>query len=133
MIPKFREWDKERHDTEYAEGMSYGEKKDFDMGFSIWFDHMEDLDLVNDDGSIDRVVMMSSGLKDMSGNELYEKDIVRNSYGETFIVEWLDGGFVLIESYNGGYDYCYIEDSTEYEVIGNVFEDKNLLSEEESE
>lgn len=133
MIPKFREWDKERHNTEYAEGMSYGEQKDFDMGFSVWFDHMEDLDLVNDDGSIDRVVMMSSGLKDMNGNELYEKDIVRNSYGETFLVEWLDGGFILTEYYNGGYDYCYIEDSTEYEVIGNVFEDKNLLSEEESE
>lgn len=129
MIPKFREWDKERHDTEYAEGMSYGEQKDFDMGFSIWFDHMEDLDLVNDDGSIDRVVMMSSGLKDMSGNELYEKDIVRNSYGETFLVEWLDGGFILTEYYNGGYDHFIIVDSTEYEVIGNIYENPELLEE----
>ncbi|MGV3095519.1 MULTISPECIES: YopX family protein [Staphylococcus] len=130
MIPKFREWDKERHDTEYAEGMSYGEQKDFDMGFTIWFDHMEDLDLVNGDGSIDRVVMMSSGLKDMRGVEIYEKDIVRDIYGDKYLIEWLDGGFVLTEFYIGGYDHYNIDDSTEYEVIGNIYENPELLEDE---
>lgn len=129
MISKFREWDAEREDIMPGKGMSYGIREDYDDSFSIRFDHMEDLDLVNDDGSIDRVVMMSSGLKDMSGNELYEKDIVRNSYGETFLVEWLDGGFILTEYYNGGYDHFIMVDSTEYEVIGNIYETPHLLEE----
>lgn len=129
MIPKFREWDAEREDIMPGKGMRYGIREDYDDSFSIRFDHMEDLDLVNDDGSIDRVVMMSSGLKDMSGNELYEKDIVRNSYGETFLVEWLDGGFILTEYYNGGYDHFIMVDSTEYEVIGNIYETPHLLEE----
>ncbi|PTG66827.1 YopX family protein, partial [Staphylococcus chromogenes] len=97
MIPKFREWDKERKQTDYQQGMSYGQRKDFDMGFTIWFDHMEDLDLVEKDGTINRIVMMSTGLKDLYQTEIYEKDIVRDSYGDLFLVEWLDGSFVLTE------------------------------------
>lgn len=130
MIPKFREFDRERHRTDYQKGMSYGEQRDFDMGFTIWFDHIEDLDLIEKDGNINRIVMMSTGLKDKNGKEIYESDIVRNSYGELYVVEWLDGSFVLTEFYTGGYDHFIMVDSTEYEVIGNVFEDKSLLSEE---
>ena len=33
MIPKFREWDKERHETDYQEGMSYGIREDGDDSF----------------------------------------------------------------------------------------------------
>ena len=38
---------------------------------------MEDLDIINDDGSINRVVMMSTGLKDVNDIEIYEGEIVR--------------------------------------------------------
>ncbi|WP_412519736.1 YopX family protein [Staphylococcus simulans] len=129
MIPKFREFDRERHRTDYQKGMSYGEQRDFDMGFTIWFDHIEDLDLIEKDGTINRIVMMSTGLKDKNGKEIYESDIVRNSYGELYVVEWLDGSFVLTEFYNGGYDHCYINNPTEYEVVGNVYENPELREE----
>ncbi|WP_105965862.1 YopX family protein [Staphylococcus chromogenes] len=129
MIPKFREFDKERQQTDYQQGMSYGERKDFDMGFTIWFDHMEDLDLVEKDGTINRIVMMSTGLKDLYQTEIYEKDIVRDSYGDLFLVEWLDGSFVLTEYYNGGYDHHYISDSPSLEIIGNKYENPGLFKE----
>ena len=129
MIPKFREFDKERQQTDYQQGMSYGQRKDFDMGFTIWFDHMEDLDLVEKDGTINRVVMMSTGLEDAYQTEIYEKDIVRDSYGDLFLVEWLDSAFVLTEYYNGGYDHHYINDASNLEVIGNKYENPELLKE----
>lgn len=129
MIPKFREFDRERHRTDYQKGMSYAEQQDFDMGFTIWFDHIEDLDLIEKDGTIDRIVMMSTGLKDKNGKEIYESDIVRNSYDELYVVEWLDGSFVLTEFYNGGYDHYIIDSSTEYEVLGNIYENPELLEE----
>ncbi|MDR5603847.1 YopX family protein [Staphylococcus coagulans] len=127
MIPKFREFDKERHQTDYQKGMSYGIREDYDDSFLIRFEHMEDLDLVEKDGTINRVVMMSTGLNDAYRNEIYEKDIVRDKYGDVFLVEWLDGGFVLTEYYNGGYDHHYINDSSILEVIGNEYENPELL------
>ncbi len=124
MIPKFRAWDKEE---------------------KIMIDWI-DLDMSKDGGEDDFIVfeptgpvksaitnpilMQSTGLKDKNGVEIYEGDIVKNVYDEIYLVKWLDAGFYLEERYNGGFDYFIMFDSTEYEVIGNVFEDKNLLSEE---
>ena len=59
MILKFREWEAVREEI----FMSYGVREDFDDSFKITFSHMEDLDIINDDGSINRVVMMSTDLK----------------------------------------------------------------------
>jgi uncharacterized phage protein (TIGR01671 family) len=129
MVPKFREWDAERENIMPGKGMSYGTREDSDDAFLIRFDHMEDLDLVNNDGSIDRVVMMSTDLKDAHGTEIYDKDIVRNSYGDVFLIEWLDGSFVLTDFFSGGYDHCDIDDSELYELIGNKYEHPYLLKE----
>lgn len=134
MIPKFREFDRERHRTDYQKGMSYGEQRDFDMGFTIWFDHIEDLDLIEKDGTINRIVMMSTGLKDKNGKEIYEGDILKwlghhgwqaTIYG--FITyEKEQARFRLTEDNNEYYEDIY-RISKIGEVVGNIYENPELL------
>ncbi|UXV35957.1 YopX family protein [Staphylococcus sp. IVB6181] len=136
MIPKFREFDRERHRTDYQKGMSYGEQQDFDMGFTIWFDHIEDLDLIEKDGTINRIVMMSTGLKDKNGKEIYEGDILKwlghHGHGWQATIY----GFITYEKEQAR--FRLIEDNNEYyediyriskigEVVGNVYENPKLL------
>lgn len=127
MIPEFREWDAEREKLFKGKGMSYGVRKDFDNSFVIEFEHMEDLDAINKDGSIDRVVMMSTGLKDINDTEIYEGDIVKNIYDEIYVVKWFDAGFHLEEKYNGGFDYSELHFGNNKEVIGNIYENQDLM------
>ncbi|PTF20447.1 hypothetical protein BUY42_00260 [Staphylococcus devriesei] len=127
MIPRFREWDAEREKLFKGKGMSYGVRKDFDNSFVIEFEHMEDLDAINKDGSIDRVVMMSTGLKDKNGTEIYEGDIVKNIYDEIYVVKWFDADFHLEEKYNGGFDYLELYSGDNKKVIGNIYENPELL------
>lgn len=144
MIPKFREWDAEREDIMPGKGMSYGIREDYDDSFSIRFDHMEDLDIINKNGSIDRTVMMSTGLKDKNGVEIFEWDVVKvnNMKGlvkfgrytdDEYIIYGLDG-WLFSEIYHGRYIDTplteYVLDSDyEVEIIGNKYEHPHLLKE----
>lgn len=74
-------------------------------------------------------LLQSTGLKDAHGTEIYEKDIVRDSYGDVFLIEWLEGSFVLTDFFSGGYDHCSIDDSEAYEIVGNQFQHPHLLEE----
>lgn len=121
MIPKFREWDAEREKLFKGKGMSYGVRKDFDNSFVIEFEHMEDLDAINKDGSIDRVVMMSTGLKDINGTEIYEGDILKTSI-KNLVVEWVPKGACW--GIGCHYLFHYYETS---EVIGNKYQHPELL------
>ena len=81
------------------------------------------------EGFEDIELLQSTGLKDAHGTEIYEKDIVRDSYGDVLLIEWLDGGFVLTDFFSSGYDHYEIDDIDSYEVIGNQFEHPHLLKE----
>lgn len=94
--------------------------------------------------------MQYTGLKDKNGKQIYEKDIVTRFDSKTnFIVFYSGGAFRLAPTYNcktlleyekNNYRYensCYRRQSSsfrknteEFEVIGNIYENPDLLKEE---
>lgn len=69
-------------------------------------------------GLDDCVLMQYTGLKDKTGKEIYEGDIVRA--GKILsVIEYSSGQFI-------GIDWQYYNDRN-LEVIGNIYENKELL------
>ena len=89
---------------------------------------------------------MFTDLRDRTGNEIYEGDIVEccswNEYFSDssgvmkpfirkFVVVWFNGAFMLEERYDGTIlppSHFEIHDSTDLKVIGNIFDNEDLLN-----
>ena len=82
------------------------------------------------------ILMQSTGLKDKNGKLIYEGDICRNSKtGEVFSVAW-HGTYASFAWKKHKHSYLYDYGSLfrafdYYEVIGNIYENKELLEVEE--
>ncbi len=121
MIPKFRVWDKDNK--------KMLDWKELDLTKELGED---EITIFEPTGQFAQPMyfyeaMQSTGLKDKNGVEIYEGDIIKNSYDEIYTVKWFDAAFLLEEKYNGGFDYheLYLEDNKK--VIGNIYENPELL------
>ncbi|EOT45720.1 YopX family protein [Enterococcus avium] len=150
MIPKFREWDQERQRI-YGKGMSYSVREEFDDSVNFRFDHEEDLyyttrlSETDRNGTPYRNLMMSTGLNDKNGTEIYEGDIVHvldseqinqrdenGAFIDAFFEEideidsvvFADGSFKLKRT---GFDVCICRSVDVFKIIGNIYENPELL------
>ncbi|AXG38833.1 hypothetical protein EGCR1_08980 [Enterococcus gilvus] len=146
MIPKFREWDPERQRI-HGKGMSYSVREEFDDSVNFRFDHEEDLDYTtrlsetDRNGTPYRNLMMSTGLKDKNGVEIFEGDVVVGQQHLTtdsstpFEIKGLvryskrNTMFYLDEKSFGHDKFMNSLGSSIYQfvVIGNIYENPELL------
>lgn len=70
-----------------------------------------------------------TGLKDKNGKLIYEGDVVKHSKSnQQYKVQWNDKGFWQLDDYAMARSSKFLEEN--YEVIGNIYENKELLESE---
>lgn len=74
----------------------------------------------------DVALMLNTGYKDKNGKYIYEDDIVKDDVGIYTIKR--SEGYKIVSMYNGSL-YVMLDESIckEIEVIGNIYENKELL------
>lgn len=121
MIPKFRAWlKKEKKMDNYIDHISWLEDELYCIGDGITY-------MVSAE---DLLLMQSTGLVDKNGKEIFEGDIVKMSkdvYSEPTYYEVARhrGGAYRLESKQHGCELWLRH--TDCEVVGNVYENKELL------
>ena len=137
MIPKFRAWNtKSGRFAKDGELFLSIDSENYNL-YSVDFDNFR---LENDN----YILMQYTGLKDKNGVEVYEGDLVsfEDSDGgyeyqdlviNTGIVEYGDLGFYFTNRVAVDMDDFYIKDGRcdEVEIIGNIYENPELLEVEE--
>lgn len=125
MIPKYRVWDKELQTMldvsliDFKKGVLVGEHWEFGETNFMSFDEIE--------------LMKSTGFKDKNGKEIFEGDILGTKDGLlNGIIEYIEdlGMFVnILIRYNNFERLCNV--ASDREVIGNVYENQELLEDKE--
>ena len=124
---KFRAWDKTEEtmrQVDFCLELVFGTKKRLFVVNNCTSDGLETHDHLSE-----YVVMQYTGLKDKNGKEIYEGDILSHPDDGTFFFKF--DGCELYPSWIGE-DYCddSMRDlwrSCKFEIIGNVFENPELL------
>ncbi|WP_242224519.1 YopX family protein [Bacillus cereus group sp. BfR-BA-01380] len=87
----------------------------------------------NEDNDIFSGWMQYTGFKDQNGTEIFEKDIVHIvgvipgfEMDDIGIVKFIDGSW-MVENVEGNDGWLLFQDGAEVEVLGNVFENPELL------
>lgn len=115
MIPKFRAWDKTENLMSDVREISFFDKYvELESGVFRGFDEV--------------ALMQSTGLTDKHTVDVYQGDIVWDDMNEEYGVVRIEEAKTIIE-----WD-VHVEDLFEnigfYEVVGNIYENKDLLKEE---
>lgn len=127
MIPKFRVWDKNNKCMHEVRSIWIGD--DFPLNSHVVYSLGNTVEVIFDDIEL----MQSTGLKDKNGVDVYQGDIIKCTSGCPHEVIWLEeygGTFIggmpawYLSGLNNGYSW-----TGEEEVIGNVYENPELLKE----
>lgn len=120
---KFRAWNAERK-IMFRVGDDYGTTHDLDC--AVYFKQGQHVEL-----------MQFTGLRDKNGKEIYEGDRVRRitrthccgkiQYETTGIIEWFAEGWAMKEDDDEGYCGWANQKNEEIELIGNIYENPELL------
>lgn len=123
---KLRAWDKKNKDMFNVQGFDMYEVQNDDKEYDVR-------------GKDDIILMQFTGLKDKKGQEIYEGDILHvKDCGFDFmgIVEWSKRvcSFEIYDKFSYkpkqiGYGKRYqFDDTTNFEIIGNIYENPELLN-----
>ena len=134
MIPKFRAWDKETKTMldvsliDFKKSVLVGEHWEFGETNFINFDDVN--------------LMQSTGLYDKNGKEIFEGDIVQFEdyyiesdlpYINMGIVEWSQGQFTITNRASVEMEDLFDEEFLDSTIIGNIYENPELLQEQNKE
>ena len=132
MIPKYRAWDKRF--SEFVEDFFVSEdgkiyKKSTDTGYGI---------AISRETSDKVILMQSTGILDKNSQEIFEGDVVRQvrtqptTENETItgVVTMLEGAWLIMNDCEQLASYLWSE-TDENEIIGNVYENPELLEDKE--
>lgn len=124
---RFRAWDKQDKELIYEAENTY-DCQSYN-GHTIWHDNFACL--LDDEERY--IVEQCTGLKDKNGRLIYEGDILKDHRQEGGIVKWNNdsAGFAVYEILETGFFvgglFDWLDKDTNYEVIGNIHENPELL------
>jgi uncharacterized phage protein (TIGR01671 family) len=72
--------------------------------------------------------MQYTEYSDKNGQKIWEGDICKNWKDETGVIDFIEGGWMI--KFKCGNEWILFQDHLDVEVIGNVFENPELLEEE---
>ena len=128
MILKFRAWDKARNEMNYKVMVGNCDLSDVNWTCPIiWIEERKNWLHFDDDYEC---IMQSTGLKDKNDKEIFEGDVVKMAkdvYSEPTYYEVVRhrGGAYRLKSKQHGCELWLRH--TDCEVVGNVYENKELL------
>ena len=137
---KFRAWHKYHKRMLEVIGLRYENNELTEIGVKYPDGHFpkrvyysknnSDFYLYNNKGDCTFELMQCTGLKDKNGKEIYEGDIIK-AESRLWQVDFKDGCFVGVDFKNVAWDELVNIGYGETEVIGNIYENPELLNNED--